>query len=105
MKAKKIVFCFAGTGEGKDKELDNYVNWLEGNNKFKNDVIRVYIRGCEHKNVGGRSISPDLSIVTAKIGNAFNGKSINLELLQEELGSAIYDIKGPAETKGDIPIS
>ncbi|MBL7479133.1 hypothetical protein [Legionella bononiensis] len=89
----KIVFCFAGTGDpGED-----YANSLEKTNSFKPDVIRVYMRGCQHDKVGGGLLFPDLEIVSNSIRNAFNkdDQTIDLDKLQELMGDGICRIEGP----------
>ncbi|WP_028387566.1 hypothetical protein [Legionella fairfieldensis] len=82
----KIIFYFAGTRQS----VENYKEGMEGIG-YKDDVIRVYLRGCEHKNIGGNSAYPDLKIVANKIRSAFDAKSktINLEKLESELGDAM----------------
>ncbi|MBA4696014.1 MAG: hypothetical protein H2069_01335 [Legionella sp.] len=63
-----ILFCYAGTG-------DNGLGFARETEKaipFKDDVIRIYVRGCHHKDVGNSSISPDLETITTKIREAFS---------------------------------
>ncbi|KTD51291.1 hypothetical protein [Legionella quateirensis] len=89
----KIVFCFAGTGD----PGDGYADSLESANNFKPDVIRVYMRGCQHDKVGGGLLFPDLDIVSNSIRKAFNGKdkTIDLDTLKELMGDGICRIEGP----------
>ena len=89
----KIVFCFAGTGD----EGDDYASSLERYNSFEPDVIRVYMRGCQHDKVGGGFLFPDLDIVSNSIRNAFNkdDQTIDLEKLKEMMGDGICLIEGP----------
>lgn len=113
----KIMFCFSGTGD----TTDSHLNFLEkatyttvvatndekndatvqyeslSEDRFHDDVIRVYIRGCENTNVGGNSLFPDLDILTNKINSAFNkeNKTFDIANLRAELGNALVDIKIP----------
>lgn len=90
----KIVFCFAGTGDPGDQ----YAMDLEYNNNFNDDVIRVYLRGCQDENIGGGDfLFPDLDIAANKIRNAFNQEdgTIDLQKLQHDLGDGICRIAGP----------
>jgi hypothetical protein len=106
----KIVFFFQGTGDDVfDKSLtrggeEEFKDCVESDQKgvFEgDDVIRIYFRGCQDANIGGRSpltIFPDLEIVANKINNAFDdgaktinkAKTINLKTLKEQFGDSIY---------------
>ncbi|HAU1477912.1 hypothetical protein SFB61_08495 [Legionella pneumophila] len=96
----KIIFCFAGTGD----PGDGYADELEENNKFGEDVIRVYLRGCQHENIGGGPLFPDLEIVANKINNAFKeDKTIDLNKLRDELGDGICRIESPRDLDTENP--
>lgn len=97
----KILFCFAGTFD----DGERYSEKMEMNQDFNSDVIRVYLRGCQHKKVGGGVIFPNLDIAAEKISKAFNdNQSINLEKLKEELGSAICFMVPKEGLSGDTKI-
>lgn len=87
---KKVVFFFTGTGaSGED-----YAEKIEEENKFNDDVIRVYFCGCQHDNVGKGELFPDLDIVANKIRKAFNkeDKTLDLTKLGEEMGDGVHII-------------
>ena len=109
----KIMFCFVGTGDKKDhfkNELETVsmnaeISKIDGvpqyglvkKPRFHNDVIRVYVRGCENDNVGGNGLFPDLEILANKINLAFDkeNKTINIASLEEALDDAIIDVVIP----------
>lgn len=81
----KLVFLFAGT----DESAFEFKLYMERIN-FGYDVVRVYLHGCEHKDIGGGMIFPDLNIVAQKIRNAFdNNKTIDLDSLQAQFSSGV----------------
>ena len=88
----KILFCFAGTGD----TADSYSDLLENNCTFNQDVIRVYLHGCDHEKVGDGFLFPDLEIVSQAIRNAFSAdQTLDLEKLFMQLGTGLGDIYGP----------
>jgi len=92
----KIVLCFPGTGD----PGDDYAEDLEKENNFNDDVIRIYFRGCQHDDVGGGTLFPDLERVAEKLKKAFSkNKSIDLDELEKQFGvgetGGICRIKGP----------
>lgn len=92
----KIIFCFAGTGSTGER----FGQIIEEQNNFNDDVIRVYIKGCQNKNVGGNALFPDLDIVAKKIRGAFNkDQTLDLAKLRRLLGNAITQIEGPTANK------
>ncbi|STX29187.1 Uncharacterised protein [Legionella beliardensis] len=94
----KVIFSFAGTGDdGKfdDQELEKQ--------SFNDDVIRVYFKGCQKKNIGNGVVFPDLEIVASKIRAAFTAdKLLDLDKLEAEFGDGIYVIKGRDNNQGKI---
>jgi hypothetical protein len=97
----KVVFCFAGTGD----DGEGYAFHMEDNCFFYDEILRIYLRGCQHKDVGGGCLSdagrgylfPDLYKVAAKIKNAFSKNQFDLLKLEQELGDGICWIGGPQE--------
>ncbi|KTD35323.1 hypothetical protein Lmor_0770 [Legionella moravica] len=89
----KIVFCFAGTGD----PGDGYASGVESSTPFDPNVIRVYMRGCDHENVGNGFLNPDLDIVSNSIRQAFDkeNQTIDLDKLNALIGDGICRIEGP----------
>lgn len=95
----KIIFCFDGTAYSGKKLADEF----ERSNYFNDDVIRVYVCGCQADQVGNGMIFPDLSIVSKKIKRSFNpNKTIDLSRLRKELGSSIAHMKIPSSIEDPI---
>ena len=88
----KIAFFFDGTGsKGEQKEAS------ERNLDFDENTIRVYIEGCQHKNVGNGTINPDLSIAANNIIKSFNfNGQVDLTALRENFGDAV-EIEYPSQ--------
>jgi hypothetical protein len=85
----KVVFFFAGTGDdGEQYFLDK-----EHQSTFKDDVIRVYIKGCQEELVGNGFLFPDLEIAANNVRNAFEGNQLNLTKLKENFGDGLYHIQ------------
>lgn len=57
-------------------------------------MIRVYLRGCQHSEVGNGFLFPDLDIAASKIRKAFNKNEINLTTLMLALGDGVCRIEG-----------
>ena len=93
----RLVICFAGTGD----PGESYAEELEKYNRFSTDVIRVYIRGCQHEKVGGGILFPDLDIVSNSIRNAFDKdeQKIDLDKLNKLMGDGICRIEGPIDNR------
>lgn len=90
----KIVFSFAGTGDTGEQYAENE----EITGRFNQDVIRVYFRGCQHKQIGNGFIFPDIESVADRIRKIFDeNKTIDLGLLHKEFGDGIVKIKGPQD--------
>jgi hypothetical protein len=81
----KIVFCFAETGDSGE----GYADGLENSANFKDDVIRVCFRGCQHSQIVDGYIFPHLDKVATKIRETFTGNKIDLGVLNEKLGSIV----------------
>ena len=94
----KVIFFFAGTGD----DCTYYSANKERNSTFEKDVIRVYLKGCQAKQVGNGLIFPDLEIAAKNIRNAFNNKSLDLKLLRENFGDSLYTINGNTKSPVDI---
>ncbi|MFY7697967.1 MAG: hypothetical protein ACOVQX_03990 [Legionella sp.] len=82
----KVVFFFGGTGEtGEQMALSK-----ESGSIFNPDVIRIYIKGCQHPKVGGalslEGLRPDLDVVAHHIRNAFTGNNLDLNKLRKNFG-------------------
>lgn len=67
----KVIFSFAGTRDNGEVDTEK----LE-KQSFNDDVIRVYFRGCQEKNMGNGQIFPDLEIVASKIRAAFTADKL-----------------------------
>ena len=84
----KLFFFFAGTGD----DGDNYAKYKEGNCTFKDDVIRIYIKGCHERQVGNGYVLPDLGIVANHILTAFDEKKLNIKKLKDNLGTGLLRV-------------
>lgn len=82
----KVIFFFAGTGD----EARSYASQYELYSPFKEDVIRIYISGCQKKQVGNGSLFPDLDIAANNIRSSFEGVELNLNQLKAHFGGSIY---------------
>ena len=100
MKMAKIVFCFAGTGD----EGVKYARDMENSMFFDSDVIRVYLRGCQHSEVGNGFLFPDLDIAASKIRSAFEKNQFDLATLRKALGNGICRIAGPINKQNKFTI-
>jgi hypothetical protein len=94
----KVIFFFAGTGD----DCSYYSDEKERNSNFEKDVIRVYLKGCQAKQVGNGLIFPDLEIAAKNIRNAFNNKSLDLKLIRENFGDSLYSIRGNTDSPVEI---
>ena len=87
----KVIFYFAGTGD----DGQGY-SWLkERNSTHHDDVIRVYIAGCQDRNVGGSYLFPELDLAANNVRSAFNeeGKLDRVKLRANfGLGHGLYSI-------------
>jgi|GEM_PF-6243681 len=88
----KVIFFFGGTG-------DDGIHYASLKEKipFKDDVIRIYIKGCQEKTVGNGILYPDLNIAANNIRSAFNTRadgtvSLNLTTLKTNFGDGLYNI-------------
>lgn len=88
----KVIFFFAGTGD----DGEYYSRQKEHESKFEQDVIRVYIRGCQEERVGNGFLFPDLEIAANNVRGAFNGNQLNLDRLRENFGDGLCKIEGDA---------
>lgn len=66
VKMTKVIFFFAGTGD----DGENYRSMKEDGSSleeegcpFPDNVIRIYIKGCQEKRVGNGFLFPDLGRV------------------------------------------
>jgi hypothetical protein len=75
----KVVFFFAGTGD----DGAYYAFDKEDSIQFKDDVIRVYIKGCQEEQVGNGFLSPDLDIAANNVRSAFESNTLDLAKLKE----------------------
>jgi len=93
---KKVMFIFSGTGDSGENTAEFDENTLP----YQDNVIRVYIAGCQNSNIGGKNylsglIDPDLSVGAKKIAAAFNTDgTLSMAVLRKELGSGLYSVKG-----------
>lgn len=84
----KIVFFFSPTGtNGKDYEKSS-----EEELSFSEDTVRIYLKGCQHPNIGNSLLTPDLDIAATHIRNAFENGTLNLDKLKQNLGDGICAI-------------
>lgn len=97
----KILIFFAGTGsDGSDyyQAIHRRLN----HDFFNDDVLRIFLTGCQHSNIGNSILYPDLTIGARKLRAAFNKEQgcLDLNRLKDALGTAIYAING--EQKDNI---
>ncbi|MDF1756909.1 MAG: hypothetical protein P1U74_01230 [Legionellaceae bacterium] len=87
----KVMFFFAGTNE-------TATGYYENDSVFTDfqpddDVIKIYIDGCQSPLVGGGAINPNLGIVTGKIDKLFKSSNgvvtLDIEKLKEEFGGSV----------------
>lgn len=93
---KKVIFLFAGTGDSglrHRRRIDEIC-------RFKKDVIRIYIKGCQGKAVGNSLFLPDLERAAANIRNAFHGSYLNFNRLKTNLKDSCV-ILGPELSKNE----
>lgn len=83
----KVAFFFDATG----MDGSQYASDKEKLG-FNNNVLRVYIKGCQDKNVGNGAYFPDLEIVANKIQASFEGKQLSLIKLRTNLGEGLASI-------------
>ncbi len=108
----KVVFFFAGTFRKCDEYRREH-EYLE----FDDDVIRVYVSGCQERGVGRKSILgklsayiwPDLDIATKNVDEAFieQGKDLTLDLnaLKSNFGnSLIIDVNKDSSINLEQPV-
>ena len=88
----KLIFFFAGT----EADVEDYAKRKERYSDFKDDVVRIYIKGCEEERVGNGVLFPDLEIAANNVRNAFNGTQLNLATLQNNFGGGLYKIIPPS---------
>ncbi|MFA5959726.1 MAG: hypothetical protein WC785_04350 [Tatlockia sp.] len=92
----KIIFSFGGTGTD-DHNINTLIDYEEKHHQFKDDVLRVYVKGCQDKNAGGGIFFPDVNIPADKIRKAFSDdKAFDLDKLKAEFGDSI-------EVRGTLP--
>lgn len=98
---KKIIFFFPPTGMPASAYYDAEVDGL-----FSNDVIRVYVQSCTHKNLGNGYLMPNLEVAARNINRGFDAQSkiINFELLADGLDSGLWLIKGCTQEDLKAPI-
>ncbi len=90
----KVLFFFPPTGtSGKEYQVETESKLL-----FTENTLRIYLRGCQHPNIGNGLLYPNLDIAANHIYNAFDGKKLNLDMLKANLGSGICKIR-PNELK------
>lgn len=94
----KVVFFFAGTGD--DGEF--YALSKENESTFNDDVIRIYIKGCQHTTVGGKfsleGLRPDLEVAAKNIRSAFSGNKLNLAQLRQNFNDYRAQIDARPDT-------
>lgn len=98
----KIIFFFAGTG-------DTAENYKEAKNdsrssRFEEDVIRIYINGCQAAEVGNGFVFPNLDIAANNIRDAFNGNQLDLTKLKDNFGAALGKIDGVSNPHQTVTI-
>ncbi len=96
----KIVFFFAGTGD----DGQNYTAMKEEQSQFRDDVIRIYIKGCQEEQVGNGFLFPDLEIAANNVRNAFEKNELNLVKLSENFGDSLYKINGETSSNNRIQV-
>lgn len=98
----KVVFLFAGTGD----DGKHYSRSKENSIYFGEDVVRIYLQGCQHEKVGGGLAFPDLTIAANNIRTAFDGekKTLNLKTLREHFGSGIHRIEGDIDGDEEVDV-
>lgn len=89
-----VIFIFAGTRDTAKNMAENLDNKFISPEPEQDDVIRIYVDGCQHSHVGGSIINPDFNIVSNNIKKSFNNAELDIEKLKNSLGTAIV-IKGP----------
>ncbi|MFA6304124.1 MAG: hypothetical protein WC627_13470 [Legionella sp.] len=99
--SKKIIFFFPPTGMPASAYYDAEVDGL-----FSNDVIRVYVQSCTHKNLGNGYLIPNLEVAARNISRCFDAHSkiINFEILADGLDSGLWLIKGCSQEDLKAPI-
>ncbi len=83
----KIIFFFNGTGTKVKGLMEPNSFNIQTKEKipYKNKVIRVYIRGCEHEKVGDGIYFPNFAIITQYIRSFFKiDKTFDLQKLYNE---------------------
>ncbi len=99
------MFIFAGTGDS-GAESSKY---REEETEYEDDVIRIYVAGCQNGNVGGKNalagmISPDLNVGADNIAAAFTEDGcLNINILREKLGDGISQIAGLSDVNPQAP--
>lgn len=96
----KVIFFFAGTGD--DGRV--YSAMTERQFQFKEDVIRVYIKGCQEKSVGNGVLFPDLEIAANNVRNAFEGNELDLKKLRENFGNGLHVIYDKISCEGKVKV-
>lgn len=87
---RKVIFFFAGTGD----DGRGYAVLKEKQCSFQDEVIRIYIKGCQEERVGNGFLFPDLQIAANNIREAFTGKKLNFNILRSKFGRGLYAIRG-----------
>ncbi len=98
----KVLFVFAGTGDTAKNIANNHEQYECGD-----DVVRVYVNGCQDKAVGGSYIfgqlSPNLDKAGAKVRDCFDDTgNLSIDALKKKFGSSI-EIH-PITTEGTVPV-
>jgi hypothetical protein len=66
-KVAKVLFIFSGTDAtaGTEKAIiDTQV--MQTSDCYNNDVVRIYLDGCQNSKIGGKSYTGQSSIISAK---------------------------------------
>jgi len=83
-----VLFFFPPTGTSGEE----YASDTENKLLFKENTLRIYLRGCQHPSIGNGLLYPDLDIAANHIYNAFEDKKLNLDKLKANLGDGIYQM-------------
>lgn len=103
----KVIFFFAGTGDDgvdyawrKERGFGLEITRCP----FNNDVIRIYIKGCQEKRVGNGFLFPDLEIAANNVRNAFNDKTLDLDKLRKNFGDGLFEIHGQPRDSDQVEV-
>lgn len=107
-KMPKVIFFFAGTGDdGEGYKLMKEGGYGLGNKSdpFQDDVIRIYIKGCQEKRVGNGFLFPDLEIAANNVRNAFTNEGLDLDKLKENFGDGLFEICGQPPGSSTVTVA